>query len=1068
MYFRNNYKFLKGTLRETILLICLLVSFSLKSALSQPHYFINYSIDDGLSSNTVSCSLQDKKGFMWFGTVDGLNRFDGYTFKVYRQQEYGPDGTSSNNIISLCEDREGTLWVGSENGLYRYNDTLEKTVLIRATRNKGITNLQAARDGSIWFMAQSAAFRYDPKKKKLSTYDCAGRFNVSSLCVSEDGTVWLGTFAGMVRKLDLKNNTVCSYDVFARSPIPRSRNIPRIFDTGGRYLLVGTSNQGVKLFDKITHTYEDLLSYNKQLSEIYVRDFLHYRGDEYWIATELGIFIYNLKTRKDTNLVKNVRDPYSLSDNAVYTLCKDREGGVWAGSFFGGLSYHPQQYTLFEKFFPTGTPGSISGTAVRKICKDEDGNIWIGTEDASLNMFNPRKTTFTNYPPSGSKGSVAYSNIHGLMAYKNELWIGTFEHGLDVMDLKTHKIIRHYQYGADSNSLKSNFISHISRTRSGKIYIGTTNGLYLYKSATDNFTNIRFPGGYRPFVYAMTEDSKGNLWISSFTGGIHKINAGTGRISNFKYRKGKKNGLRNNRVNSIFEASDQSLWLATEGGGLFKFHEADTTVEMYSRQDGLPSNFVFGILEDSKRNLWISTSKGLACFKRKTKKFSTYTKSNGLLYDQFNYHSAFRDDSTGDMYFGTIKGLIRFNPDNFRTSGYNPPVYITGFEVQNKELAIDPAGQSLKKSVVLTDTIRLPYNQSSFNINFAALTFNSPLTTHYAYRMSGLDESWTYLKRNRRAYFTGLRPGTYTFTVKAMSDHGVGYGKEAVLTIVIYPPLWKTPLAYLIYVVVIFVAGWLCVRAYVLRMKTQHQRRLELLTYKKEREIYKAKIDFFTKVAHEIRTPLTLIRGPMEKLLKEADDIPPIRKSLLIMEKNTARLLDLTNQLLDFRKVETDSFSLNFSECNLNELITELYEQFKPVMDQQKMTFRLSIPPMPVITRTDPDAVSKIVGNLLSNALKYGERQVVLSLQTDGIREKSVAIKVGSDGFIIPEALREKIFEPFFRIREIQKRPGSGIGLSLARSLAELLQGSLSLGDSEDGMNVFILTLPGNTESRAG
>ncbi|WP_374164853.1 two-component regulator propeller domain-containing protein [Arcticibacter sp. MXS-1] len=872
----------------------------------------------------------------------------------------------------------------------------------------------------------------------------------------------------MIRKLNLKDNTIRSYDAFAHSPIPRSRNIPRIFDTGDRYLLVGTSNQGVKLFDKMTHAYEDLLSYNKQLSEIYVRDFLHYRGDEYWVATELGIFIYNLKTRKDTNLVKNVRDPYSLSDNAVYTLCKDREGGVWAGSFFGGLSYHPQQYTLFEKFFPTGTPGSISGTAVRKICKDAKGNIWIGTEDASLNRFDPKKLVFTTYAPSGNKSSVAYSNIHGLMAYQNELWIGTFEHGLDVMDLKTNKVIRHYQYGADSNSLKSNFITHICRTQRGSIYIGTTNGLYVYNRRSDNFTNVQFQRGYRPFVYAMTEDSKGNLWISSFTEGIYKIETGTGRISNFRYRKGKKNGLRNNRVNSIFEASDRSLWLATEGGGLFKFREADTTVETYSRRDGLPSNFVFGVLEDSKTNLWISTSKGLACLERRTKKFSTYTKSNGLLYDQFNYHSAFKDESTGDMYFGTIKGLIRFNPDEFRKNRYNPPVYITGFEVQNKELAIDPAGQSLKKSVVLTDTIRLAYNQSSFNINFAALTFNSPLTTHYAYRMNGLDESWTYLKRNRRAYFTGLRPGTYTFRVKAMSDHGVGYGKEAVLTIVIHPPLWRTPLAYLIYGVVLFAIGWLCVRTYVHRMKSRHQRKLELLTYKKEKEIYKAKIDFFTKVAHEIRTPLTLIRGPMEKVLKEADDLPLIRKSLLIMEKNTARLLDLTNQLLDFRKVETDSFSLNFSECNLNELMTDLHDQFKPVMDQQKISFRLSVPPIPVIVRTDADAVSKIVGNLLSNALKYGERQVVLSLQTDGIRENSVAIKVRSDGFIIPEAQREKIFEPFFRIKEVQKKPGSGIGLSLARSLAELLQGSLSLGDSEDGMNVFILTLPGNTESRAG
>lgn len=1055
-YFRLIFeKPIPEILKKLVLLLGVIIKMCAANALAQPYYFRHYEVEQGLANNTVECSLQDRRGFMWFGTRDGLNRFDGYSFKTFQKEPNNPESLGNNFVHSLYEDINGTLWVGTEHGLFIYDATKESFKIFNKNITTEIRDIQADKKGNLWFIGGQDLFKYHLKTHRLHVYQLQRYFEASSICVTADGTVWISTVAGTIEKYLPGNDSFVSFDVFKHSPAPGSLWIEKIFDTGKGSLLIGTSRQGVKLFDLKTLTYKDILTYNDDHTEIFARDFIHYAGDEYWIATESGIFIYNLQTGNFLNLQKKYNNTLSISDNAVYTLCKDKEGGLWAGTYFGGVNYYSKQYILFEKFFPQEGENSISGNAVREICADSFENLWIGTEDGGLNKLQTKTGKFVHFKPNGHSTGISNINIHGLLASGDTLWIGTFEHGLDLMDIKTGKVIKHYAAGPLTGELKNNFIYSIYKTRSNEILLATGIGLYRYQGGKYPFQLINEIPEYIFYTHIL-EDSEGTIWLASYRDGLYYYNPKTRQRGNF-FSRTQNTSAGALRINRIFEDSNKIIWIASEDG-LYKFNAIKKTFKKYSKQNGFPSNLIFGILEDAQKNLWISTSRGLVCFNPKDEKIKVYTKANGLLSDQFNYNSAYKD-SCGRMYFGSLKGLIRFDPADFIENHYVPPVYITGFQVYNKDLEINQTGSPLKKSLTLTDTIILKYNQSSFSIDFAALSFTSPEMTEYSYKMAGLDKDWTYLTTNRKVYFTELKPGKYVFMLKASVD-GSWNNNITSLVIQILPPFWASPLAYLIYTITVCGIIYYSIRNYHKRLKTKNRRKLELLEHEKEKEVYQAKIDFFTNVAHEIRTPLTLIKGPMEKIIKKADEVPSIKNNLKIMERNTDRLLTLTGQLLDFRKTEAKGFSLNFVKVDITALIKDNYVRFKPAAEQKKVRFKLELTESHFYAYADLEALNKIMSNLINNAIKYAEKSVYIQLTPDTGDGKTFSIKVKNDGYLIPYEMKEKIFDTFFRIKETEKQSGSGIGLALARSLAELHKGSLNLSMPENNMNIFTLTLP--------
>ncbi len=1040
---------------KTILLAILLVLAD--SLVGQPYYFRHFQVEDGLSNNAVICSAQDKKGFVWFGTKDGLDRFDGYSFKVFRNNPDDSGSIGSNFIHTLYTDPNDVLWVGTEKGLYKYNTTTESFSLLPTPFIEQITDMQMDTKGNLWFISNFNLFKYYEPAKKLEQFTIPEFFEATSVCTLADGSVWVSTPTGFLKKYNADKNSFTNYDLFSHSPKTVSNWIEQLYGIKDGNILVGTSNQGVKLFDTKGFTYKDILTYNTDKTEIFARSFVQTSEEECWIATESGIFIYNLKTGNAVNLHKEYNNPYSISDNAVYTFCKDKEGGIWAGTYFGGINYFPKHNLSFNKHFPENGKNSLSGNVVREIHQDAGGNLWIGTEDAGLNKFNPATDIFTSFQPTGAKESISYTNIHGLLATGNELWIGTFEHGLDVMNIETGKVIRHYSKGADSNALKSNFIYCIYQSNAGEIMMGTTIGAYQYNRTTNNFSQLPGLPLYN-WYSSILKDDNGIIWAATYGNGVNYYNTNTKKKGNFKYEAQNKNSLSSDRVNSLFMDSYKNLWLATEGG-LCRFDSKTNSFKRFTTQNGFPTNFTLSLLEDEKNNLWVSTSKGLVCFNPATEKVNIYTKANGLLNDQFNFSSAYKD-TKGQMYFGSVKGFISFNPGEIIQTGFSSVVHITGFQVNNKELSIAEKNSPLQKSITYTDKVSLTHNQSTFSIDFASLSYTAPEMSEYAYKMEGLDKDWIFLKANRKVYFTDLSPGIYTFKVKTANSNGLWNGPESILTIEILPPWWASRWTYGLYSFLVLLITLLAIRIYHQRIKEKNKRKIEHLEVEKEKELYEAKMDFFTNVAHEIRTPLTLIKGPLEKVIKKAGDVPEIKDSLRIMEKNTSRLVDLTNQLLDFRQTEIKGFSLNFVKANITELVEDTYLSFKPLAEQKNITLTIQAPPSSLYAFVDIEAFNKILTNLFSNAVKYAANKVEIKLLPVKEEDKTFTIEVRNDGYIIPYEMKEKIFEPFFRLKETEKQKGTGIGLALSRSLAQLQKGVLDLKAPENNMNVFFITMP--------
>ena len=775
------------------------------------------------------------------GTKGGLNRFDGYTFKTFRHDEDDTTSIGSNFLRSLYEDEDGVIYAGTINGLYRYNDSAENFTTIRTGGE--VRDIKKDGNNNLWFIIGGRLVKYNIKTGTTFDFIQSDFFDATSICITNTKEVWVSTSSGTIQHYNAATNNFTAFKVFDGTET--NGWIEKIYYSDEHKIFIGTSTYGVKVYDLSTGKWHDIITYNADKTGIFARDFIRTKDNEYWIATESGIFIYNTTDSTFINLKKQYNNPYSLSDNAVYTLCKDKEGGIWAGTFFGGINYYPKAYTSFQKFFPDYSFNSLSGNAVREICKDKYGNVWIGTEDAGLNKFDKATQTFTAYKPTGNKADITYYNIHALLANDDELWVGTFEHGLDILDIKTGKVKKHY--GADAKGgLVSNFIISIIKTKDNTIYVGTRNGLQKYNAALDMFERVaQVPPN---FIYSLCEDHNGTVWAGTTDNGVYYFNTKTNTVGALKYDPKNKNSLSTNFVIDVFEDSRGIIWIGTEGGGLCKYNPLSKTFKRYNVKSGFPSATALRILEDDQHMLWITTTRGLVKLDPATDAIITYTKSNGLLNDQFNYSSGFKDDD-GTLYFGSVRGLISFNPKLFVQNNYTPPIYITGIEINNIPVTVQQ-GSILEKSIAYTKKITLDYDQSYISIDFAALAYTSPETMEYAYILQGMDNEWTYLKTNRKVYFTDVPPGTYSFKVKTKMANGKWSDQPATLDIEILPPLWASSWAYALYITTALIIIFFIIRNYNQRLVARNKRKMELFEHEKEKEIYEAKIEFFTNVAH--------------------------------------------------------------------------------------------------------------------------------------------------------------------------------------------------------------------------
>ncbi len=1018
------------------ILIVLLTVITFYNGYAQPYYFRHYQVENGLSNNTVFTCIQDKSGFLWFGTKEGLNRFDGYQFKLFKIHEDEKDWAERELIYYLYNDPDSMLWVGTQKGLYSFDETREKLVPFPVPLTE-VNGVQTDSKGRMWIISGSTLYRYTPLTRTMNMYPPATYFDAEAMCMDSENRMWFAGKDGAIYRFDDLKETFSAYNIYKNSPAALSCMVQKMLPGAGDTIYIGTTCQGVKALNTKTGTYKDILVYNDDKTSVYVRDILKYSDNEYWFATESGIFILDRTTGSFTQIRKQFLDPYSLNDNAVYTLCKDTEGGVWAGTYFGGVNYYTRQYAAFKKYFADNLDSSLHGSAVREIQKDSDGFIWIGTEDAGLNRLDPRTGKITHFTPDGKPGSISYSNIHGLLITGNEVWIGTHEHGLDIMDRKTGRITRHVTEGTGPDHLRNGFIVSMLQTSDGTIFLGTGNSLHKYHRDTKTFSRCpEVPDNV--FISSLAEAADKTIWMGTHGNGVFFYNPVTGKHGKLEDLVHEPLLQSARTINAVMVDSKQNIWFGTEGAGAIKLSSDGKKLINYNTRDGLPSNFIFKIIEDKNQRIWLTSSKGLIVMDEH-KKIKVFTRSSGLLNDQFNYNSGFCDEN-GTLYFGSVKGLISVRPDECNFSKFAPPVYITDFQIQHPGLGGSASVKS-DQAISRTDQVTVTHEQSSFSINFAALSFVSPDMTSYWFMLEGIDEDWNHLPVNRRVYYTDLSPGIYVFRVKTALD-----GTEASLKIRIEPPVWRSWWAYLLYAVALLAIGFFVARFLVQRAKE-----------KKEREIYAAKIDFFTAVSHEIRTPLTLIKGPVENITEKIGDYPAIYHDIRTLEKNTNRLISLATGVLDFRKTETKSFSLDFRRLNLTAMLEEHYLDFQPMAVKRRIGYEIDYGGNNCILNADEDGLRKILSNLFSNAVKYAGTKVAVTMT---VTNDYARVQFANDGYLVPPEMKEKIFEPFFRLRETRQQKGTGIGLALSKSLAELHGGRLFLETYDPFCNLFVLELP--------
>lgn len=1013
--------------------------------------FRHYTNKQGLSHNTVYCSLQDQKGFMWFGTDDGLNRFDGYTFEVYRHNAWLPEceGLPGDRIISLSEDSAGRVWICTNGGTCYYDyqtEAFHRLQLIAGENNRDVFSAVIEdSQKNLWMIAHHRIVAYKPDNGQLQEYIVDDYFRPNYVSLTEEGSPFFSDDSSLYFYKN-ETNSFASLSILTDEEKRDQTHISAILEVPQVGILIGTNKAGLKLYHSSSKKLETIIP------EIQVRMITRYTNNVYWIASESGVYIYNLIDKSIVNLTKSLTNEYTLADNAIYSITKDREGGMWVGAFFGGISFLPYQYTHFNSFIGGKTHPDMLGNAVREIAPDQYGHLWLGTEDNGINCYTPATGEMVNFSRNNPVHKLSATNIHGLLADADRLWVGTYNKGIDLVDIPSGRVVRHYSKASTSNAIPSDFIVCFTRSRSQGILVGTSGGMVVYREESDSFEPWK---NRNIFIRHIYEDRKGDIWMATESG-VHRYILAEDRVVQYTPSgTSRSQGLGSYNTTSVFEDSKGRIWVTTTSG-FSLYDEKNDSFNRITTDDGLPSNIIYRIVEDRNGDFWISTANGLVRFNPETYRMRTFTNTDGLHETQFNYSSSYQSPE-GTIYMGTVNGMISFDPQRFREDVSVPPVYITHIQIPEDEMNTFAIRTLTAKQ---EDELKLPYHSSTFTLSYIALSYTSPDAIRYAYRLEGVDKDWIMMGSHRDVTFANLSPGKYVFKVRSTNSSGQWQENERVLSITITPPYWATGWAFLFYGLVLITAVFLFYTYKKKQLEARHQRNQALFESEKERELYNAKIQFFTFITHEIRTPLTLIKAPLEKILQSKDGSPATQKNLKVIESNTQRLLNLSNQLLDFRKTESRGFLLNYVKTDILLWVQTVLEPFMPVFEKEGKKVSVAWPDQSFNGYIDREAFAKIFSNLLTNALKYSKETIDIQLIAPKEGEPSFSVVVTNDGLLIPENDRENIFSPFFRVKETENLPGSGIGLSLSRSLAEFHKGSLSYHSTEDTCNQFVLTLP--------
>ncbi len=1040
--------------------------------------FIHLSSAQGLSQNSIFSFEQDDLGQMWIGTRDGLNKHDGEKVTIYRNIQGDSTSVSNNDIRCLEKDNDGFLWVGTQKGLNRY-DPKSKTFKnffysseVNSISNNTITAIKKMQNGTLWIGTVNGLSIYDKENKKFINYK-RNELNDSTLSnnfvteIYEDnkGGIWVATADGLNKVINSDVKEVIFKRFFSNDRSTGKKNFIQSLEanTDGK-LWVGTRDQGLFVFDNNENVFVNpSVGIKEGVKSKDIRSMSYDYNKNLWIATYDGLFIVE-DNESVTHVTNQYGNPKSLSRNTLKKIFIDNRGAVWIGAYHGGVNIWDAHSNSFDTVLKLESNKAYPLGVVSSIEEDSKGNIYFGTEGSGITVLNQFKNT-NSYLTKTLNQELNGVNVKSLFIDEEKLWIGTFNEGVKCFDLKTKRFTTCLKDDRSiSKALKNSHIYSIVRVDDLVIFgtfgqgIVTCNlisgeiGLIksdLFKS--NSLTNNR--------VRVLFVDRNKDLWIGTESG-LNKITYQNLISKEFIVQRFLFDAEHyfGSNIATVLQTESNDIYVGTKENGVFVYKQ-NGFQHLDLDTENTAINNICSIVEDAKNNLWISNNYGVLKYSIATKSVELYSQMDGLIGQEFNNNSGKRS-STGEVYFGGVFGASFFNPSSVGKTKSAPKVILTNFKVQGKEVAnFKESNSVLSQSVSYTSEIRLSHNQSSFSINFSIPSYGNISNNKYKYRLLGLDDIWKY-SNTPEVNYSIQKPGNFIFEVQAATNT---QNAPTRLEIEVMPAPWKSSWAFLVYFIAIGLALFAFNQIKESRSKLKHRLDLQQIEKQQQQALNKSKLEFFTNISHEFRTPLSLILGPLQQIIEDYQGSNQMYKKLQVIQQNADQLLKLINQILDFRKFETKHSQLQVAEGNIVKFLKEIYLSFFEFskMGNYEYTFNASSDVIKVYF--DRYKLERVFYNLISNAFKYTPEGGKIEIDIIA-NENSVSIQVRDNGKGIDEKFVTKIFDRFYEIasdKKYQKQfnQASGIGLSIAKKAIDLHKGKIKVLPTHPKGSTFMVSL---------
>lgn len=1101
-----------GLLHRFFLFVVLLVSFHPPSVgqITSDLKFKRYSIEEGLSQVSIGCMLQDKKGYIWIGTYDGLNRFDGYTFTNFRHNQQDNTSLSNNYVTSIFEDSQNKIWIGTRGGLNLF-DPKSQTFSHYQHEPNNPTSLSHNEVNSIFqdsknriwvgteeglnllniHTSEFTHFQRDPDNPTSLSHN-----SVQSILQDRQNRIWIGTRGG----LNLFNPQTRTFTHLQHAPNNRAslsnNNVQSIFQDRQNRIWIGTRGGGLNLFDTQTQTFTHFqhdANNPASLSNNDVISVLQDQQNKIWVGTiGGGLNIWDPQTQVFSHFKHDPNNPHSLSNNSVWSIMQDRQNKIWIGTLGDGLNLFDPHLLAFSHFnHDPNDLVSLSNNSIWSIFQDRQGSLWVGT-DAGLNLLSPQTGAFSHFKHDPNN-PLTLSNDHVVSIFQdrqNRIWVGTYA-GLNLLDSQTGTF-SHFQHDPNNpTSLSHNKVRSIFQDRQNRFWVGTLGGgLNLFNPQTKVFTHFQHDANNPTSlsnnrIRIIYEDQQDRIWVGT-DGGINLLDVQTQTFNHFYHDPNNPNSLSNDNVQSIFQNRRGRLWIGTYGGGINLFEPETSKFKSWGKNEGISSDLVYGILEDSKGNLWLSTSKGINKFNPETEKFTSYDQQDGLQSEDFN-GGAYHIGKDGKMYFGGV-GFTTFYPNSIKDNTHIPPVVITEFLLVNKPVAISDT-TVLRQAADYTKEIILAHDDYIFAFEFSALNYRQPEKNQFAYKLEGFNEDWIYTDyKDRKATYTNVPAGSYTFRVKASNDDGYWNEEGASVKVIILPPWWLTWWAKMIWVSLFVSLLFGTYRLRVAELKKQ-KKRLEVKVKTRTQEVVQQKEEIQAQ-AEELIAQSEELKTSNEQLeksyaqLQELDEYKEATTAMIVHDfknslntiisfsdgtpnarriksiKNAGRhMLNLALNMLDVQKFEQVEVPLALADNAIPKLINEALEEVRFLMEQKslKLTHKLDDN---LYANCDLELITRVITNILTNAIKYTSANGTINIQAE-IQNEFVKLSVNDTGQGIPKGKLQRIFEKFAQVERKQSGEvrSTGLGLTFCKMVVEAHGGEIAVESEEGKGSTFWFTI---------